>query len=93
MLGSAYFTTQYLQSVLGRSALEAALWSLLPSVLIGAAAPATTSLVQRGVARAHVVTGGFVVAAAGYGLLALAGTHSLWLVLAGAGCSPRGSSR
>ncbi|MCF0089689.1 MULTISPECIES: MFS transporter [unclassified Streptomyces] len=85
MLGSAYFTTQYLQSVLGRSALEAALWSLLPSVLIGAAAPATTSLVQRGVARAHVVTGGFVVAAAGYGLLALAGTRSLWLVLAGAG--------
>nr|WP_307071852.1 MFS transporter [Streptomyces sp. B3I8] len=85
MLGSAFFTTQYLQSVLGRSALEAALWSLLPSVLIGVAAPVSAGLVQRGVDRAYVVSGGFVVAAAGYGLLALAGTGSLWLVLAGAG--------
>ena len=32
MMGSAIFTTQYLQSVLGKSPLEAALWSLLPSV-------------------------------------------------------------
>ncbi|MFE9775970.1 MFS transporter [Streptomyces sp. NPDC005931] len=85
MMGSAYFTTQYLQSVLDRSALEAALWSLLPSVFIGFAAPVTTRLVQRGVDRAHVVTGGFLVAAGGYGLLALAGTDSLWLVLAACG--------
>ncbi|MGC0385282.1 MFS transporter [Streptomyces sp. SAI-129] len=85
MMGSAYFTTQYLQSVLGQSSLEAALWSLLPSVLIGAAAPVAAQLVQRGVERAYVVTGGFLVAAAGYGLLALAGTDSLWLVLAACG--------
>ena len=85
MLGSAYFTTQYLQSVLGKSALEAALWSLLPSVLIGAAAPVATRLAQRGVERAYLVTAGFVVAAGGYGLLALAGTDSLWLVLAACG--------
>ncbi|WP_051707634.1 MULTISPECIES: MFS transporter [unclassified Streptomyces] len=85
MLGSAFFTTQYLQSVLGRSALEAALWALLPSVLIGVAAPVAAVLVRRGVDRAYVVAGGFVVAAGGYGLLALAGTQSLWLVLAGAG--------
>ncbi|MFJ4833271.1 MFS transporter [Streptomyces sp. NPDC088747] len=85
MMGSAYFTTQYLQSVLGKSALEAALWGLLPSVLIGVAAPVTTQLVQKGVDRGYVVTGGFVVAALGYGLLTLAGTDSLWLVLAGAG--------
>ncbi|MEU1594245.1 MFS transporter [Streptomyces sp. NPDC005708] len=85
MLGSAYFTTQYLQSVLGKSALEAALWALLPSVLIGFAAPVTTQLVQKGVDRAHVVTAGFAVAACGYGMLALAGTDSMWLVLAGAG--------
>lgn len=39
MMGSAYFTTQYLQSVLGMDTLEAALWSLAPSLLIGAAAP------------------------------------------------------
>ncbi|MFD4346055.1 MFS transporter [Streptomyces coelicoflavus] len=85
MLGSAYFTTQYLQSVLGKSALEAALWSLLPSVLIGAAAPVAAQLAQRGVERAYLVTAGFVVAAGGYGLLALAGTDSLWLVLAACG--------
>ncbi|GAA3816405.1 MFS transporter [Streptomyces chiangmaiensis] len=85
MLGSAYFTTQYLQSVLGKSALEAALWALLPSVLIGFAAPVTTQLVQKGVDRAYVVTAGFVVAACGFGMLALAGTDSMWLVLAGAG--------
>ncbi|MFD1661365.1 MFS transporter [Streptomyces caeni] len=85
MLGSAYFTTQYLQSVLGKSALEAALWALLPSVLIGFAAPLTTQLVQKGVNRTYVVMGGFVVAACGYGMPALAGTDSMWLVLAGAG--------
>ncbi|WP_329413910.1 MFS transporter [Streptomyces sp. NBC_00704] len=85
MLGSAFFTTQYLQSVLGRSALEAALWALLPSVPIGAAAPLATSLVQKGVDRAHVVTAGFVTGAAGYGLLTLAGTDSMWLVLTACG--------
>ncbi|MGV9277994.1 MFS transporter [Streptomyces griseosporeus] len=81
MMGSAFFTTQYLQSVLGRSALEAALWALLPSVPIGMAAPAATALVRRGVGRATVVGAGFLTGAAGYGLLALAGTDSLWLVL------------
>ncbi|BFO15589.1 hypothetical protein SHKM778_19770 [Streptomyces sp. KM77-8] len=85
VMGSAYFTTQYFQSVLGKSALEAALWSLLPSVLIGVAAPVATLLVQRGAERAYVVTAGFVISAGGYGLLALAGTDSLWLVLAACG--------
>ncbi|MEW2524389.1 MFS transporter [Streptomyces sp. NPDC047071] len=85
MLGSAYFTTQYLQSVLGKSALEAALWALLPSVLIGFAAPAATAAVRGGVARARVVAGGFALSACGYGLLFLAGTDAMWTVLAGAG--------
>jgi DHA2 family multidrug resistance protein-like MFS transporter len=83
IMGSAYFTTQYLQSVLDKSALEAALWALLPSVPIGAAAPLTTRLVQKGADRAHVVTGGFLIAASGFGLLSFAGTDSLWLVLTG----------
>lgn len=85
MMGSSYFTTQYLQSVLDKSALEAALWALLPSVFIGFAAPLAMRLVQLGVERAYVVAGGFVVAACGYALLACAGTDSLWLVLAACG--------
>ncbi|MET8974108.1 MFS transporter [Streptomyces sp. NPDC004539] len=81
MMGSAFFTTQYLQSVLGKSALEASLWALLPAVPIGVAAPLATGAVQKGVDRAYVVTAGFLVAACGYAMLALAGTDSLWLVL------------
>ncbi|WP_037858160.1 MFS transporter [Streptomyces sp. NRRL S-340] len=82
MMGSAFYTTQYLQSVLGKSAMEAALWALLPSLPIGMAAPVATQLVQKGVNRAYVVTTGFAIGAAGYGMLVLAGTDSLWLVLA-----------
>ncbi|MEV0529039.1 MFS transporter [Streptomyces sp. NPDC050439] len=85
MMGSAYFTTQYLQSVLGKSAMEAALWALLPSVLIGFAAPVATAMVQRGMNRAHVVSSGFAVSACGFGLLALTGTDSMWTVLTAAG--------
>ncbi|WP_461083150.1 MFS transporter [Streptomyces deserti] len=85
MMGSAYFTTQYIQSVLGKSPLEAALWSLLPSVLIGFTGPVTAQLVQRGVPRAYVVGGGFAVTACGYAMLALTGTDSLWLLLAACG--------
>ncbi|MYZ08713.1 MFS transporter, partial [Streptomyces sp. SID2999] len=85
MLGSAIFTTQYLQSVLGKSPLSAALWSLVPSVLIGVAGPLTAALVARGVDRGRVVAAGFAVSAAGYGMLALTGTDSLWLALAAAG--------
>ncbi|WNM30445.1 MFS transporter [Streptomyces sp. Li-HN-5-11] len=85
MMGSAFFTTQYLQSVLDKSAMEAALWALLPSVPIGMAAPMATALVQKGVGRAYVVTAGFAIGAAGYAMLSLAGTDSLWLVLAACG--------
>ncbi|MEV5318922.1 MFS transporter [Streptomyces sp. NPDC052687] len=84
-MGSAFFTTQYLQSVLGKSAMEAALWALLPTVPIGLAAPAATALVQRGVPRGRVVAAGFAVAASGYALLTLAGTDSLALVLTASG--------
>ncbi|MBC9711552.1 MFS transporter [Streptomyces sp. TRM66268-LWL] len=91
MMGSAFFTTQYLQSVLGKSALEAALWALLPSVLIGFAAPVATMLVQRGVHRAHVVASGFLVSTAGFGVLLLAGTDSLWTVLTAAGVLAAGA--
>jgi MFS transporter, DHA2 family, multidrug resistance protein len=85
IMGSSYFTTQYLQSVLGKSALEAALWALLPSVPIGIAAPLATVLVQKGVGRGYVVSAGFATSAVGFVLLSLTGTDSLWLCLAAAG--------
>ncbi|PWK67296.1 DHA2 family multidrug resistance protein-like MFS transporter [Streptomyces sp. CG 926] len=84
MMGSAYFTTQYLQSVLGMGTLEAALWSLAPSVVIGAAAPVSAALAQK-LDRAYVIAGGFVLAAAGFVLVGLVDTDSLWLILTGAG--------
>ncbi|CAL9592161.1 Multidrug efflux pump LfrA [Streptomyces sp. enrichment culture] len=85
MMGSAFFTTQYIQSVLGKSALEAALWALVPSVPIGFAAPFATRLVQRGADRVHVVTAGFAVAACGYVLLSFADTDALALTLLASG--------
>ncbi|MEW2136058.1 MFS transporter [Streptomyces sp. NPDC005409] len=84
MMGSAYFTTQYLQSVLAMGPLEAALWSLAPSLVIGAAAPLGAALAQK-VDRAYVIAGGFALAAAGFALVGLVGTDSLWLLLTGAG--------
>jgi len=80
-MGSAIFTTQYLQSVLGMSALEAALWGLVPAVPIGFAAPLAAALVQKGVDRAYVVTTGFALAAGGYLLLTQTGRHALWLLI------------
>ncbi|MFE2379544.1 MFS transporter, partial [Streptomyces sp. NPDC059398] len=65
MMGSSYFTTQYLQSVLGMSTMEAALWSMAPSVSVGIAAPVATAVAQR-VERSSVVAAGFVIAAGGF---------------------------
>ncbi|MEU6891371.1 MFS transporter [Streptomyces sp. NPDC046557] len=84
MMGSAYFTTQYLQSVLGMGTLEAALWSLAPSLAIGAAAPVGAAIAQK-IDRAYVIAGGFVLAATGFALMGLVDTDSLWLLLVGAG--------
>lgn len=71
LVGNAVFITQYLQSVLGLSPLVAALWSVAPSVLVGAAAPVATTLgVRHG--RSAVMASGFALAAAGFGVLACA---------------------
>ncbi|MFK4223236.1 MFS transporter [Streptomyces sp. NPDC019890] len=83
IMGSAYFTTQYLQSVLGMGTMEGALWSLAPSFAVGAAAPTASALAQK-IDRAYVIAAGFLIAAAGFALLTLTGTDSLWLLLAGA---------
>ncbi|QES48078.1 MFS transporter [Streptomyces venezuelae] len=82
MMGSAYFSTQYLQSVLGMDTLEAALWSLAPSLAVGATAPVAATLGQR-LGKGPVIAGGFATGALGFALFALVGTDSLWLLLAG----------
>ncbi|MFF3315419.1 MFS transporter [Streptomyces sp. NPDC003035] len=83
-VGFAVFLTQYLQSVLGQSPLEAALWSLAPSLGVVIAAPTAAALAKR-VDRAAVMTGGFLLSAAGFTSLTLIdGDTPLWAVLAGA---------
>lgn len=81
VMGNAVLMTQYLQSVLGYSALTAALWSLAPSVVVGGAAPAAAAASAR-FGRPAVMSASFVVAAAGFGLVQLAHVDStIWVFL------------
>ena len=64
-VGMAVFFTQYLQSVLGKGPLEAALWSLVPAAGVGAMAPTGAALAQK-FDRAYVMCGGFLVSAGGF---------------------------
>jgi len=86
ILGNAMFLTQYLQSVLGMTPLIAALWSLVPSVGIGAVVGVAGVLAKR-FDRAYVIAGGFAVICAGYAVQAtMLHTHShLWVLIVGAG--------
>jgi DHA2 family multidrug resistance protein-like MFS transporter len=84
LVGNAVFMTGYLQLVLGYSPLEAALWSLVPTIGVGAAAPFATTLGER-FGRDRVAAGGLSVGALGFGLLLGIGTHSLVLTMVGAG--------
>lgn len=68
VMGNAIILTQYLQSVLGMSPLTAALWSIVPSVVVGAAAPLAAVLAPR-FGRPAVMSGGFAVAVVGFLLL------------------------
>ncbi|GAA2076068.1 MFS transporter [Streptomyces albiaxialis] len=84
MIGFAIFSTQYLQSVLGMSPLRAALWSLVPSLAVGVAAPVSVQAARR-VNRAYLIGAGFTVAACGFLVLTRVEAGSpLPLVLAGA---------
>ncbi len=85
LVGNAVFLTQFLQSVLGMTPFAAALWSLAPSVLVGAAAPVAARLGQR-LDRAYVMAGGFVLGGLGFVLLTrVQPTSPLVLLLIGAG--------
>jgi DHA2 family multidrug resistance protein-like MFS transporter len=75
LMGNAILVTQYLQSVLDMSPLTAALWSLLPSVFVGGAAPAAAAAARR-VGRPTVMAGGFGVAAGGFLLMRFAAVDS-----------------
>ena len=86
ILGNAIFLTQYLQSVLGMSPLQAALWSLVPSLGVGAVIGITSAL-SRILDRAYVIAGGLLVIAAGYAMQAtmLHADSHLWVLMVGAG--------
>lgn len=90
MGGFAIFSTQYLQSVLGFSPLVGALWSLLPTVVVGAAAPVASQLAQRGVPRNRLMAAGFGVSAVGFAVLSQLGTDGLVPLMVGAGLEAAG---
>ncbi|MFW0792815.1 MFS transporter [Gordonia sp. CPCC 205515] len=84
LLGNSILMTQYLQSVLGLSPLRAALWSLAPSVVVGAVAPGAAAVAAR-VGRPAVIVSGLITSAIGFTVLAtLTGVDSLVIVLVGA---------
>lgn len=85
IMGSSLVLTQYLQSVLGLEPLAAALWSLVPSVVVGAAAPLAARLAPS-FGRPNVMAGGFAVSVIGFLLLSwVEVTSPLALVLGAAG--------
>ncbi|MER5640375.1 MFS transporter [Kitasatospora sp. NPDC002227] len=91
MMGFTLFTSQYLQLVKGLSPLTAALWGLLPSVGVGAAVGLTGALAGK-VRPAALMSGGFLVGAAGFGLMTMVGPGSpLALVLTAAGVLAAGT--
>lgn len=92
ILGNAMFLTQYLQSVLAMTPLTAALWSLVPSLGVGAVIGLTGALAKR-FDRAYVIGGCFAVVLAGYAVEAtlLHADSHLWILLVGAGLLACGS--
>lgn len=90
MIGFAIFTTQYLQSVLGMEPLEAALWSLVPSLGVFVASGVATAF-SRTVDHAYVIAGAFTLTAGGFAFLTqLRADSPLWMVMVGAGALSSG---
>jgi MFS transporter, DHA2 family, multidrug resistance protein len=80
--GIAVFIAQYLQLVLGLSPLEAGLWTV-PWAAGFIAGSMLTSAVVSQIPPPSAITGGLVLAAAGFGLLTQVGTDSLALLVTG----------
>ncbi|MFI6500166.1 MFS transporter [Nonomuraea typhae] len=83
MGGIQLFVMQYLQLVLEFSPLHAGLWSM-PSALVSIVASMSAPALAARTSQAAVITGGFLIGAAGMGLLALTTADSGvgWIVLA-----------
>ncbi|MFJ1704468.1 MFS transporter [Kitasatospora sp. NPDC088346] len=91
MMGFTLFTSQYLQLVKGLSPLAASLWALLPSVGVGAAVGGIGALAGK-VRPATLMTCGFVLGAAGFGLMTLVGPDTpLAVILTAAAVIAAGS--
>ncbi|WP_202887026.1 MFS transporter [Cohnella zeiphila] len=87
LMANSMVATQFLQSVLGYDPFVAALWSVLPSVAVGAAAPIAAKL-SLTIGRPRVMAGGFLLSALGFGVLTqirLEGFSPLVILLVGAG--------
>jgi len=84
IIGNAVFMTAYLQLVLGKSPLSAALWSLVPTVGVALATPLASMVAARR-GRGSVLVAGLAVASGGFLMLTRAGADSLLVVLIGAG--------
>ncbi|MFJ7249192.1 MFS transporter [Kitasatospora sp. NPDC098652] len=91
MMGFALFTSQYLQLVKGMSPFTASLWSLVPSVGVGAAIGISSALAGK-LRPAALMGGGFVVGAVGFAMMTQVGPHSpLALILTAAGVLAAGT--
>lgn len=80
--GIFFFIAQYLQLVLGLSPLQAGLWSV-PGAFAFIAGSNLAPRVVRRVRPAYVVSGGLLVATAGFAMLLLADVDSLALIVVG----------
>ncbi|WP_369183734.1 MFS transporter [Streptomyces sp. Y1] len=91
MMGFALFTSQYLQLVKGMSPFTASLWSLVPSVGVGASVGISSALA--GKVRPAVLMGcGFLIGATGFAMMTQVGPHSpLALILTAAGVLAAGT--
>ncbi|MEV6973901.1 MFS transporter [Kitasatospora sp. NPDC093806] len=91
MMGFALFTSQYLQLVKGMSPLTASLWSLVPSVGVGASVGLSSALAGK-VRPAVLMAGGFLIGATGFAMMTLVGADSpLALILTAAGVLAAGT--
>ncbi|MER7849684.1 MFS transporter [Kitasatospora sp. NPDC096077] len=91
MMGFSLFTSQYLQLVKGMSPFTASLWSLVPSLGVGAAVGISSALAGK-VRPAALMGGGFLIGATGFAMMTQVGPHSpLALILTAAGVLAAGT--